>query len=215
VLTQRDSLLDDTEALSAYREVLLGNELRLKPLFRAVVTGIEYRAAEEEDPQYTPKKLMGPELLASQVEELTGFRFTNDGYDLMLTDTYGVRILAGGVDGVYSTKPAEQPTTTTVLVQERLSQAAAAYAVEQEAAMDASARKLFTLVDLDSASPALEPQIQRLLLLVLGQSAEAEGEDVTELAALWRDLYAADSDPRQAWSGLLSVLMRDPEFILY
>ena len=216
VLTQRDSVLADTEALSDYRGVLLSGEMRLKPLFRAVVAGTEYRAAVEDDPRYTPKKLMGPELLASQIEDLTGFRFTNDGYDLMLTDTYGVRILAGGVDGVYSTKPAEQPTTTTVLVQERLSQAAASYAVQQETAMSLDQRKLFTLVDLSAAAdPQAAAQMQRLTLLVLGRTVEAESQEVTDLLALWQGLYAIDGDAPQAWTGVLSVLMRDPDFILY
>ena len=32
---------------------------------------------------------------------------------------------------------------------------------------------------------------------------------------LWNDLYAADFDQKAAWAGLLSVLLRDPDFLFY
>ena len=41
------------------------------------------------------------------------------------------------------------------------------------------------------------------------------GEEVAANAALWKDLYAVEGDPVAAWTGVLSALMRDPEFVLY
>ena len=52
-------------------------------------------------------------------------------------------------------------------------------------------------------------------LLVLGRTVEAESQEVTDLLALWQGLYAIDGDAAQAWTGVLSVLMRDHDFIRY
>ncbi|MDP6934285.1 MAG: hypothetical protein QGG40_15270, partial [Myxococcota bacterium] len=89
-------------------------DLNLRALIRSVMAGDEYRAGETDDARYTPSKLISPELLASQLEDLTGYRFTYDGYDMMTTDTYGLRTLAGGVDGTFVTQRATEPLTTLV-----------------------------------------------------------------------------------------------------
>ena len=49
----------------------------------------------------------------------------------MLTDRQGFLTLAGGADGYYSVKNSTTPNTTLLLVQERLAEAAADYAVQQ------------------------------------------------------------------------------------
>ena len=36
-----------------------------------------------------------------------------------------------------------------------------------------------------------------------------------ELAALWEQLLAAEGDPVSAWAGVLSVLLRHPDFLVY
>jgi hypothetical protein len=218
VLLQRDTMLEDTEEISSHREALLAGDMRLKPLFRSVLSSDNYRAASDADPRWVPKKLMGPELLASEVEDLTGFRYVYQGYDMMLTDSYGVRILAGGVDGVYATTPAVQPTTTSVLVQERLAQAAASYAVEQDAANPSTAR-LFTEINFsetpDSDQAAMIRQIQKLHRRLFGKQLSEEDAEIQENLELWTQLNTIEGDTKKAWAGLLSVLLRDPDFILY
>jgi len=218
VLLQREDILEDTEQLSADREAFVQNGLTLRPLFKEVLKDEAYRANSDASPRYVPRKMMGPDLLASQIEGITGFRFTYDGYDMMSTDSYGLRILAGGVDGVYAIIPATDPTTTMLLVQERLAQGAAAYAVAQDAQNTENPR-IFTEVDFsetpDNGKAQMVKQIQKLHRMLLGHTVDEESQEVADNLELWQQLYAVDGDAKAAWSGLLSVLMRDPDFILY
>jgi hypothetical protein len=176
----------------------------------------EYRAAATEANATT--KMMSPELYASVVEDLTGYRFTYNGIDMMTTDTYGLRTLAGGVDGVFSTRPAEAPTPTMLLVQERLAQAAARYVVDADRAYPQTAR-LFTEVGPtttpDSDRAAMVCQIRYLHLRVLGDVVAEDSAEVQAGLELWSQLYAADGDGAAAWAGLLSLLLRDPDFLFY
>ena len=162
--------------------------------------------------------MLSVDQLGSVLEDLTGFRFTNDGYDLLGSDTYGVRTLAGGVDGVYATKPATQPTATAVLVQARVGEAAAWYAADYDHHNPESAR-LFTEIDFHetpaTGREAMVAQIQALHLRLFGNRVASDGPEVEANLALWSDLYAVDGDKEGAWAGLLSVLFRDPDFIFY
>lgn len=211
LLLARESRLEDTAEMTRLREVFLAEDLRVKPLIRAVVDSPQYRAGDTDEPGYVPVKLLGTDLLASSVEDLTGFRFTYLGYDMLSTDTYGLRTLAGGVDGNFVTSPATDPTTTMVLVQERLAQAAAQHAVETD--------RLFPHVDFGETPAtdreAMVEQIQFLHLRVLGQRVAADGPEVEANLALWEDLYAIDADAPAAWTGVLTVLLRDPLFLTY
>ena len=218
LLLQRDVTLDDTDRLNDLRGAFLDAELRMRPLIRAVVDAPEYRAGPTDDERYAAWKLSGPDLLGSQLEDLTGFRFTSDGYDMLSTDTVGLRILAGGVDGRYVAAPARAPTATMVLVLERLAEAAAEYGVQRDRENPDEAR-LFTEVDFtetpDTDPEAVTAQVQRLHLLLFGERVAADGPEVEANLALWQELYAIDRSPASAWSGLLSALIRDPRFLFY
>ncbi len=217
LLLQRESDIDDTADLNAAREVFLAADTRLRPLFAAIVTSEAYRAAPSDDPA-SGRKLLSVDQLGTVMEDLTGYRFTYYGYDMLQTDTYGLRTLAGGVDGVYSTRPATQATATMLLAFEREAQAAAAYAVAHDLANPDSAR-LFHHVSL-TATPDSDPegfvdQVQWLHLRLFGARVAADGPEVEANVALWRELYAAEASPARAWADLLSVLFRDPAFLLY
>lgn len=217
-MLQREVTLADTETLTELREILLNNGLRLRPLFGAVVASELYQAAPADDPRVVGRKMMSPDQLSSAIEDLTGFRFSYLGYDMMRTDTYGLRTLAGGADGLYATRPAESPTATAVLVQARLAEGAARYVVDQDRAQPDAAR-LLTEVG-TTATPQSDPegfarQIAKLHLRILGTRIEPDGPELAAHLALWEALYAADGDPGAAWAGLISVLLRDPEFLFY
>lgn len=209
LLLQREAALADTQALSDLRESFLAHDLRIRPLFSAVVSTDAYRSG---------RKLLSPDQLGTVLFDLTGFRYTYAGYDMLQTDTYGLRTLAGGVDGVYSTKPADRPTATSVLVNERVAQAAASAVVAGDLAAPDAAR-LFTAVSL-TATPASDPdgfaaQLQLLHLRLFGDRVAADGPEVQANVALWQELYVAEGSAPRAWSGVLSTLLRDPAFLLY
>ncbi len=209
LLLQREAALADTQALSDLRETFLTNELQVRPLFAAVVSTDAYRSG---------RKLLSPDQLGTVLFDLTGFRYTYAGYDMLQTDTYGLRTLAGGVDGVYSTRPADRPTATSALVNERVAQAAASAVVTSDLATPEAAR-LFTAVSL-TATPQSDPagfaaQLQGLHLRFFGDRVAADGPEVQANLTLWQELYAAEGSAPRAWSGVLSTLLRDPAFLLY
>ncbi len=219
LLLQRDATLDDTAALTSHREALLDGGLTLRALFRSVMSSEAYREGRGADGTFQAK-MLSVDQLGTALEDLTGFRFTYGGYDLLGSDTYGVRTLAGGVDGVYATRPATQPTATSVLVTARVAQAAAWHVTTTDRADRASAR-LFTGITFnetpDSAEgrAAMAAQLQQLHLRLFGAHIAADGPEVDANLALWEDLYSIEGDKQAAWAGVLSVLLRDPDFLFY
>ena len=127
LLLRRDASTADIDSLIQHREVFLSNALTIKPLFRSIIDTPEYRAGRTDEPGMVSKKMVTPSMLASEIEHLTGFQWTLQGYDVMASDTFGFLTLAGGADGYYTTAHATQPNATLILVQERPAEAAALY----------------------------------------------------------------------------------------
>ncbi len=161
--------------------------------------------------------MVTPDLLASQIEDLTGFRWEYLGYDMLESDLVGLRTLAGGADGTTVTRNADAPNSTLFLVQQRLAEAAASRVVEDDQLLEASERRLFTEVDFTetSANTAVTAQLVHLHRVLFGADVDPAGEEVTAGVALWETLLDASGDPAQAWSGLLSALLRDPDILFY
>ncbi len=218
-MLRRDSTLEDTDALTAHREAFLTGGLTLRSLFRSVLDDARYRAGDTSAEGAVPFKMASPELLASQVEDLTGYRMKYYGYDMMQTDYVGLRSLAGGVDGYTITRAADRPTASLALVQERLAEGGAAYVVSSDVLLNPAQRRLFGEITFaetpDTGREAMVAQIQSLHRRIFGNMVTAEGEEVAAALALWSDLYTAEGDIPAAWMGLLSFLLRDPDFLLY
>ena len=217
VFLQRDVLLEDLETITSLREKFLGADLKMRPLFRAVFDTPEYRAGPTDDPLFAPLKMVSAEQLGSQIEAVTGYRMTTEGYDMLLNDEYGLRTLAGGVDGNFVTAPARAPMATLVLVQERLAQAASDYVVEQD--LRAETPRLFTEISFSETTSSnrevMVAQIQALHLQLFSARIDAAGAEVEANLKLWDDLYAASLSQAAAWKGVLTVLLRDPTFLMY
>jgi hypothetical protein len=218
LLTHRDATVEDADRLTAYREVFLGSDLKLRSLFRAVVNDPDYRATEVSDGPMATRKMVSSDMLGAQLEDLTGFVFTNDGVPMLETDDGGLRTLAGGIDGQNVTKPAREPMTTLVLVQERLAQAAASYVVEHDRDHPDEAR-LFTEITFHetpkNGESQMRAQLQRLHLRLFGRRVAADGPEVEANLELWEDLYDVSLTVEDAWAGVLTVLLRDPDFLFY
>jgi hypothetical protein len=220
LLLRRDVELLDFDRLTAHREALIEGELRLKPLFRSVLSSPEYRAATDEGLPGTqvPLKMATPDLLATQIEELTGLQWTRDDWELMGSDGMGFLTLSGGADGVYAVKNSTSPNTTLLLVQERLAEAAADHVVQHDLAEPAEAR-LFTAVDFtetpDTGREAMAAQLQALHWRIFGNRVEADGPEVTANLELWSDIHAIEADIPATWAAVLSALLRDPDLLFY
>ncbi|MFT5686312.1 MAG: hypothetical protein ACI8RZ_007268 [Myxococcota bacterium] len=186
---------------------------RMKPVLEAVIAGDTYQAGgvtDEADEATIDReraaRMLSPDQLHSVVEALTGFRWEEDGFDQLGNDTWGYRVLAGGVDGATLTAPQPDPGVTWTLVVERLSQGAASYAVSQAAT--GSPPPILEGVTL-TAPPDVDT-LERLHFWLLGVRADADWLEAA--GELW-SAAEAQSDADTAWAAVLEVLMRDPDFV--
>lgn len=206
----------DTDRVTAHREAFLGNDLKLSALYASLVMDPYYQSIDEDWEGTTPLKRMGPDMYASAVEALTGFRWTYGGLDMMTSDMYGLRVLAGGADGLIVSQPASDHATTTVLSQERLAEAAAEYAVTRETALDRSDRTLFKEVDPDESlsDGDVRGEVEKLVLRVHSRRVEEDDAEVDAFVDLWKDAEA-DGGPAHAWTLVLTAMLRHPDFVHY
>ena len=58
-------------------------------------------------------------------------------------------------------------------------------------------------------------QIRSLHLRLFGNHIDPDGPEVEANLGLWQDLYEVSLTNEDAWSGLLTVLLRDPDFLFY
>ena len=120
-----DAIPDATAA--SLQDALLGADLRVKDLVKAIVLADEFRAIGGPAPAdaLVGRKTTRPEQLARLVADVTGFHWTvargkrkPGEIDLLATDRVGFRAIAGGVEGIGVTEPsfsAKLPALTGTL----------------------------------------------------------------------------------------------------
>ena len=93
---------------------------------------------------------------------------------------------------------------------------------KQELLVDASERKFFSFVELDSDIDADEvrlersrTQVQHLHRVILTQEVVVDGPEVSAGLELWREVYMLTGDAVEAWTVLTTALLRDPNYLLY
>jgi hypothetical protein len=223
ILLGRTPGFDDTNSISEHRETFVDNNTALRSLYRSIMRSPEYRTDGVDDPRFTTLKSVNVDLIASQLEDLTGFTGVNiDGTNLYRrSDNGGLRTLLGGADGIFVTSPSKEPTVTQALVMEQLAMSSAATVVNSDFDIaDPAQRKLFKDIDftatINTNQDALRLQMQALRLQVLGQRVEFNSPEIEDDLLLWSELFAVNgTDTQLAWSGVLAALLRDPAFMLY
>jgi hypothetical protein len=218
-LLRRDASLEERAAVDAHLAAFEEGGLTLRALYRSVVKDPRYRPGEEAAPGAAPVKQLTPEHMESAVADLTGFVWTTNGFSMLRDDIDGVHMLAGGVDGQLAMLPTTSPTPTALLVQQRLAEGGASTVVAAEAGMERDARKLFTEVDPD-ALPEDDPdaflaQLRVLTLRVTSRDLPVDDPEILALRDLWYTLHDITGDPTEAWVGVVSALLRSPDFLFY
>lgn len=203
---------DDTAHLRAVQADFEAGDLRLAAALGSLVSGATYRAGGQgEGGTQVTARWLWPDQLATSIEDITGFRWTWEGFALLDDDTLGYRVLLGGVEGVATTAPQERPGLAMVAVWKRVAEAAADHAVSTELVAGEAGAGLFSGLTLADApgDPAFDTGIAEMrwrLLAVREPTAEAE------LAALW-SAVAVDHGPADAWRAVVAALLRDPLFV--
>jgi len=206
--------IEDAALLDRLEEDFVENGRRVKPLIVALSDTREYRAgdlgsaADEATVEAAvPVRLLTPDQLQSALWEATGFSWRWEGYEQLRNDQYGYRLMLGGVDGVYLTRPQTRPGMTWAASAQRLAEAAAYTAAQSLGTGDGLLGEVSTGASAgdDDFDEALEDTVRRL---------HARRPDATErqdLAALW----SLGEDPAEGWTIVVTALLRDPEFLTY
>lgn len=209
LLWRRPVEVDEYDTLASLETVFAAGDWRMRPLITAVLDTPEYRAGEVTDATLVDRerthRLLSADVLGSAVEDLTGFAWRWNDCGQLANDDYGYRVLVGGVDGEQVTRPQQVPSLTWTLVVERLAQGGAVTAVERAAAGESGL--LTVALEVPPGDPAWEEQVETLYLRLFARRPTAD--ELAADGALW----TAAGDPATGWTALLTVLLRDPEFV--
>jgi hypothetical protein len=225
-LWRRDTVVTDQPRIEALEAAFVAGDMRMPGLLRDLTDTSEYRAgavtedasAEVSEREVTVR-VLGPELLSNVLDDLTGWRWEHQGYDQLGNDLYGYRMLMNGVDGVYVTRPAQDPTLTWSLVAARSAEASAYTVVQHDLVEGAAPRVLLQNVTAETTAsdPVFQDELAALHWRLLARRATAD--DLAALTELWNTLHAADgggsSSASVAWTGVLAALLQHPEFLSY
>ena len=215
-LWRRTPGLGDFAQIESLRQSFLASGLQLKALIRAITDTPIYRAGATVEGHESTVRLLGAPRLAGMVEDLTGFTWEYQGFDLMRSDTYGYRILSGGVDGAYVSQPQATPSLTWLLVTQRLAEGASSVVIEGFGSGDDS---LFGAVE-DTHSPgdaAFEAALENLVRRLTGEKASEA--HLASLRSLWSEAAGLDLEDfngaSRGWRCVLMALLQDPEVLTY
>ncbi|MBL8618237.1 MAG: hypothetical protein JNM72_21670 [Deltaproteobacteria bacterium] len=224
-LLDRPAHLADTEALVVHREAFIDGGLRLRALVASVLRDPAYAAGLPGSADSLPAGLdpaRAPGLrqlraaqLARTLEELTGYRLVEELLDVVATDLYGMRSLSGGLGPSWDTEQIVEPTTTGVLVQRRLAEAAAGAVVTAD--LDSATPRLLPAgaASLRAGDPAMAAALVDLHLRLYGRRVAADDPEIDDLVSLFDEVEALTGSSQTAWTALLTAMLRDPDLLLY
>ena len=206
----------DQATLQAAERTFRDDDLRLKALLRALTDAPAYRAGRDPtaatatDGENTVRRL-SPEQLQVALADLTGLDWTLDGFAQLDQDTWGYRLMLGGVDGIQVASPQRDPSLTAAAVHRRL-----AWAAGSRLAQAALSGESTVLGEISTESApgdlAFDAALAALVLRAHGQPHSAALAD--DLTALWGAGHDAGG-AETAWTMLVAGVLRDPSFLTY
>ena len=239
-LTQTEMSAVPYSTVAGLQERFINSGYDAKDLAKAIVLSDTFLAAEEGElgRDISGLQIVRPEQYARFIEDLTGFVWAINAdrpnctlfgncwgdVDLGLSDAFGFRSMAGGIDGFFVTRPTHTATPVRSLYTATIAKEAAAFVVDADfAEPDPTLRHLLRQVEEgDFAEATVRAQLKTLHLRILGEQVEAESEEVTESYALWESLRQGtvtgvppDGDIAHTWSLVISAMLRDVKTIYY
>ncbi len=196
----------DFDAVSGHVDEFLAGGMTLRALYRSVLRDRVYLGATDGTREEAPAKLLTPEVIEGVIADLTGYHATYDGVDLMRSDVEGLHVLGGGLDARSGDHPAVSPSTSRVLVQERIAEAAASFVVENGGPL---------IGDVDTEARPDEDELAVIVARATALDDEAAHALSSELVVLWDDITSDGVSANEAWVAIVSALLRDPSFVLY
>jgi len=207
-LLDRPAGIPDYPAIERHFAAFEAGGRTFKALYRSIMADPVYRGSVDGERAALGAKMLSPELLQRVVTDLTGFQAKVDGVDLLRLQD-GLRVLGGGLSAYSGDYPSRTANVTRALVQARIAEAAATQVALADGPL---VNRLFGDHD-RGADHFGQEGLEHLYRAVLNRAPTAE--ELTELSALHDGLVEDGLDPEMARAGVLSVLLRDPEFVIY
>lgn len=207
----------DEGLLRDAREAMVDEGLQMKAALRVITDSPAYRAGAlsgtKGGESQTTRRILVATQLRSILRELTGFVWNRAGAEELDWDQTGYRIMGGSVDGDLLSAPQQTPGLTWVLLTRRTAQMAARAVVDSD--LGGSSPRLLERVDRSTqpGDPAFDAQLSQLYWRLLAQRADTPTRDA--LGSLWSQSYAVQNSTTDAWGAVVTVLLRDPEFLSY
>jgi hypothetical protein len=204
------------------RAIVLSDDFRIS---HAATDGAEVNGARAIDQRFLLKAR--PWQLARMVEGLTGFRWeaylnANLGYgtvgrlDMMTDSLFGFNVLAGGIDSVNVTLPANTMTASASLVVRGLSARAVEHVVDSDFEFASSAKLLRKVREQNVDEASVRAQLVDLELRLYGVVTTSDSPEVTSGWELFKGaLGEAGGNARRAWRTTLFALLQDPRLLYY
>ena len=208
-LLRRRMAREDTDLVEAMTEDFVEADRRIRALMVAITDTDEYRAGglradvSDNEPA-VPVRLLSPDQLHSVLADVAGWTWTEDGFEQLRNDTWGYRVLMGGVDGVYLSSAPTSPGVTWAATTWRVAESAGLHLASGADA------PLTEGLDLGSAPTA--SNLNDLVWQLHARRLDADERDA--LSALWTSVDALEG-PQRAWAALFTALLRDPSFLTY
>jgi hypothetical protein len=202
----------------------LAADIVLSPAFVASGTGVGSAFV-------VPALTMRPSQFARTVEDRTGFTWTVDGssegcadapggcwgtVDLMRSDRFGFRMLAGGVDGYDVMWPVHTPTPGKLLVLREFAAEAAHELVESDFGRPPEQRVLLGEVERTTTrEEAVRSQLVQLHRVILGETLHPDSLELVATLGLFTLARGQREDATEAWKVVVAALFQDPLMVLY
>lgn len=210
---RRELQAADFERIEGLRESYLDSGEQMKALIRTITDTPVYRAgslAETTEDTENTTRMIDATLLRSLVQEMFGYLWTWEGYDVLDEDVYGYRILGGGVDGSMVSRPQRTPSLTWGLVVQRVGEAAGYHMADTLGRPDSLFH--YASQGTQPGSSAFDQEISELYWHLNGERPDENWK--TAVGQLWSGVNQREGD-RVAWTALISSMIRDPLFVSY
>ncbi len=203
--------MDPSDAVPGLRAI------RPEQFARTVEDLTGYRWWADGDPMRTDlptKKICFSPQVSNDVARF-GTMCWND-VDMSVSDVYGFRAMAGGVDSKVVLRPTRSVTPTKTLVMGQLAADAAGSVVDSDFARPAGDRRLLGGVEADTTDEAaIRSQLAALHARILGEIVAADSEEITASFALFTLGQQNAGAPAGGWKLVLTALLQDPRMMFY
>lgn len=213
------------------QQAFVASNYSAKQLAKAIVMSDEFRISHDTDATAAASTVgtlkLRPEQMQRMLRDLTGFNWSVESTmnlrgmpygkaNLLESDFIGFRVLAGGIDGYFVTKPVHTMNATSSLVARSVAAAAADFVVDHDLAAAAGDRTLFVEAAVNAADEdKIRAQLVHLHARIYGELVSPTSSEVDDTLALYNDAFTETGSRARAWKLTLIGMLSDFRSLFY